>query len=273
MLALGVLVKPTLTYWPLVLPLVTWLIARAIARPVAWGRLGIVCLLPVMVVGTWCWRNRCVEGNWVYTTVDAQNLRHFVAPLTEERARAGHEPTIDDLLRNQSDARSRDWSDMASGSISAVQLGMRQRAQSMRIIWLHPLVAARCVLKCAWDNWANGWPYTRDEVSNTPWMKDLVMGIDAVWYELGRLLGAPLIVVALLEPVLAGAGLRDPHRRRRFFATMAMFVAFGYFLLLCGTSFSIGFRTLYPAEFALLLMMAEGMAATVRLIRPRRLRV
>jgi hypothetical protein len=129
------------------------------------------------------------------------------------------------------------------------------------------------VLNCAWDNWGNGWPYTRDEVSNAPWLKWPVMEINAGWYLLARLLGIPLVLVALLEPVLAGDGLGDPQRRRRFFALLAMLVTFGYFLALCGTSYSIGFRTLYPAEFALLLMMAAGVAATARLVKPRAPRV
>jgi 4-amino-4-deoxy-L-arabinose transferase-like glycosyltransferase len=265
-LGLGVLVKPATLYWPLVLPAVAWLLGRAFDRPVAWRSVAVTCLLPLLAVGAWCWRNQRVEGGWVYCIVDAQNLRHFVAPLTEERAKAGKEPSFDAIMQNQNAARARDWNDMIGGQLTSVELGNRQRAQTLQIIRNHPWVAIQCLWSCAWDNWAAGWPYTRDQLSNAPNLKGLVIGIDYLWCVLGRSLGIPLILLGLLEPVVAGAGLRDPQHRRRFFGTLALLLTFGYFFILCGTSFSIGFRTLYPAEFTLLLMMTGGVAAGIRLL-------
>ena len=265
MLGLGVLVKPGLLYWPLAMPVVAWLMGIALNRKVCARHLALAAVFPWVIVAAWCLRNFFFQGGWAYCIVDGQNLRQFVTPLVEERDKVGAEPTFDAVMQNQNTARQRDWDDMANGQVTAVQLGRRQRMESLRIIAKHPWLTIQSIYSCAWDNWASGWPYTRDQLSNVRFLKRAVMGIDAGWYLFGRRIGIPLILLALLDPIFSGQGLRDAHRKKRFFGLLALLVTFGYFWVLCGTSFSVGFRTLYPAEFTLLLMMAAGVEAGVRL--------
>src|SRR5207248_407522 len=138
--AIGLLIKPSLLYWPLAMFAVAALLSRALERRIAWGKLAITALLPLMAAGAWSVRNWRVEGGFTYCSVDAQNLRQFLAPLTEEWAKAGRPPAGDDLYAHHAAVRDRDWSDMADGRLSPMQLARRQRAESLAILSGHPVV-------------------------------------------------------------------------------------------------------------------------------------
>ena len=140
--ALGLLVKPSLLYWPIALiPVAAFLLAgnkRHMHWQAATRRVAVVAIIPLLAAGAWCVRNRVVEHSFTLCSVDAQNLRRFVAPLTEEWARAGHAPTADDIWANHSTVRGRDWEDMAQGRLTSAEVARRQRREAWAILRATP---------------------------------------------------------------------------------------------------------------------------------------
>ena len=268
MFAIGLLIKPSLLYWPIVLLPITALLAKGLDRPIAWRKLAITAMLPWLAAGAWSLRNRVVEGGFTFASVDAQNLRHFLAPLVEETTKVGHSPAAKDVWQNHYSARNRDWADMASGQLSPMRITARQRADSLAILLHHPFHTLSAIVKNAVDNSFSGWAYTRLQTPSFSPIEQIVRHSDRTLFFFGMFPAYLLMLMAVVEPLLSGDGLKNPENRRRFFLHAALSMTIGYFFLISGTSFSAGFRILYPAEFALILLTVSGGMAVVRAIAP-----
>lgn len=268
MFAVGLLVKPSLLYWPIAMVPIAMLLAKGLDFEIEWRRLAITAVLPWMAAGAWSLRNRNVEGGFTFCSVDAQNLRHFLAPLVEKTANAGHLPDAEDVWRNHYAVRNRDWDDMASGRLSPMQITTRQRANSLAILMHHPFHTMAAVVKNAFDCSISGWAYTRLQTPSFSPIQRIVHYSNRYLFFYGMFPAYLMMLMAVIEPLLTGEGLKDPGNRRRFFLHAALLATIGYFLLVSGTSFSTGFRILYPAEFALLLLTVSGAMALARMIEP-----
>jgi hypothetical protein len=260
--AVGVLFKPTLLYWPLALVPVAWLMGKALGRRISWRGVAVAAVLPLGAVALWSARNARTEGSFVYCIVDGQNLRHFLAPLVETTAQQRSTPTADEIWNAHFAARYRDWDDLVNGLLSPAQLGRRQRDESLRIFAAHPFITARCVVSNALSS--GGWPYTRDELNRASLVKRIAQTVDSFWFVFWRSLGILAVLSGLAEPLCRDGGLSNPLNRRRFFSSLALVWTALYFLAAAGTSFSTGFRLLYPAEFALVLLSVSGAASLFR---------
>ena len=265
---IGLLVKPSLLYWPVAMVPITLLLAKGLDCEIAWRRLAITAILPWVAAGAWSLRNQNVEGGFTFCSVDAQNLRHFLAPLVEETAKTGHLPAAEDVWKNHYAARNRDWDDMASGQRSPMQITARQRAESLAILTHHPFHTMVAIVKNAFDCSISGWAYTRLQTPSYSPIQRIVHYSNRYLFFFGMFPAYLLMLVAMIEPMFTGEGLKVPENRRRFFLHAALLATLGYFLLISGTSFSTGFRILYPAEFALVLLTVSGAVALVRMIAP-----
>jgi len=90
--SLSILIKPATMYFAPALAIAWWMIARSNRLPMRWPALFWVLVAPYIAVGFWSLHNHSQTGHWVFSTVDAQNLRHFLAPLTDEINKAGGLP-------------------------------------------------------------------------------------------------------------------------------------------------------------------------------------
>ena len=266
MFAIGLLVKPSLLYWPIALLPIAILLSKGLDCKIAWRKLTIALLLPWLVAGAWSLRNRNVEGGFTFCSVDAQNLRHFLAPLVEETAKVGHLPAPEDIWQNHYAARNRDWDDMVSGKLSPMQITARQRTESLAILTSHPFYTLSAILKNALDCSVSGWAYTRLQTPSFSPIQQIVHSSNRYLFFFGMFPGYLLVLLAMIEPLFSREGLKHPENRRRFFLHAALLTTLGYFLAVSGTSFSTGFRIVYPAEFAFLLLTVSGAMAVARLL-------
>ena len=121
-----------------------------------------------------------------------------------------------------------------------------------------------CMARCAVSTTWAGWPYTRDQLPEHTLLHQSLFAIDHLMKPLGTLICLGIMLVGLVEPLLAGRRLADPRNRRRCCMNFALASVFIYFVLLAGTSFSTGFRILYPVEFAMILLTMSGLLAIGR---------
>ncbi|MEZ0263690.1 MAG: ArnT family glycosyltransferase [Phycisphaerae bacterium] len=294
-LGAAILVKPATTYfWPAV-ALAWWMFSRSENRPIRWHALAWVVASPMLVILAWSARNHAVAGRWVYSTVDAQNLRHFLAPLTEEFARAKGPPPGELLHANHIGAMQRDLGDIMMARITPADLADRQKAEARAIIMKTPFWSATGMLVSAGICFHDGWAWTPDQLKAPTPLRDLIYRQNALQIDL-RFPMLGLAIVALIERVLLRrrhkhwlrhtlhlerrAADVDPDdddvplavdrpspdalRETRDLAALAVMLA--YFVLISGTAFSTGFRIVYPAEFALILCAIGGIRSLSRML-------
>jgi 4-amino-4-deoxy-L-arabinose transferase-like glycosyltransferase len=262
----GIMLKPAIIYLGPVLIVGWFLMSRGEGQRLQWRGLACVIAMPLLAMGAWTAHNHSKTGHWVFSTIESQNLRHFMAPLTEEAAKAGALPDSATLMANHIKAFQRDLDDMGYARLTAADLAERQKSQAKAILLKNPGWAAIGMLNNAATCMFDGWAWTPSQLHEPGMVRDAMFRLN-YWQIGGRavLLGLSLLVG--LERVLRGRAAASERERRREWGAMGACAAMlVYFFLISGTSFSTGFRILYPIEFALILLAIGGARAARRML-------
>lgn len=259
---LATLVKPAGLYWPLVLPVLAWIFARAASSRVRWRPVAIAVAIGLILPAMWAVRNYRVAGVFRVSTVDAQNLRYYLAPQAQEWAREGDIPTKAKLKRNRERTMRRDTDDAAT--LTPREIVRRQWSESVAIFRTHPAETFRAYMHNLRGHLTtpfNGFDYQFPKGGTTRRMMgrlEQMTGSTAAYWLIG------VLSLASLLPLLVGADRRDPTWRMRIISVAAIMLIFGYVAGLSGTTYGTGSRILFPAHIAVQLLMAAGVAALGR---------
>jgi 4-amino-4-deoxy-L-arabinose transferase-like glycosyltransferase len=142
---ISALIKPILSFWPILSILIWFLLAKAAHQPVRWKHVGIFVFLQLTFLVPWVTRHYMVEKAFSLSTIGVQNLRHYVAPRVEEWVRAGRLPSGDAIKHNRQSVRSRDEADLAAERASSAHIAQRQLVESLAIFQKHPWTTMRAL--------------------------------------------------------------------------------------------------------------------------------
>ena len=262
----GLMIKPAIVYLGPVIALGWYLMSRSEGRPMDWRRLAYVVAMPLIAMGIWTAHNHAKTKYWVFSTMEAQNLRHFMAPLTEECAKAGRLPDDTSLTANHVHALLRDLEDMMAMRVTAVELAQRQKREAMAILRKSPGWAGAGLLNNSASCTLDGWAWTPLQLPKPGVMGRAMFALNR-WQIDSRLLLLGLGLLVGLERIISlRAGAPNQVQRREWGAMGACAALLVYFFVISGTSFSTGFRIMYPVEFAMILLAIGGARACKRML-------
>lgn len=267
-LAVGLMIKPAIFYLGPVIIAGAYMMSRGDGRRVYWRGLAFAVAMPAVAMGAWTAHNHAKTGGWVFSTVESQNLRHFMMPLTQESAKAGRLPDAENLTANHRSAIIRDLDDVMGRRLSAVELARRQQAEARAVLLANPGWAGAGLLSCAVTCMLDGWAWTPSQLPVPGAMGEAMFALNR-WQINARVLVLGLALLVGLERVLRrnGAPRAAGRELRREWGAMGACAALAaYFFVISGTSFSTGFRILYPLEFAITLMAIGGVRAGWRML-------
>ena len=260
---LACMVKPIGLYWTLATPPVAWLLARAVERRVRWPHLAGGLAIGVAMMLGWAARNYALARVFTVSTVDAQNLRYYLAPAVEEWIRSDGDPTRKKTRALRSAAMSRDIDDV--GRITPREMYLRQWRESLAVLRPNPGATIAVMYEHIEGHFRSGFSHFDAELPDGGVLRRALYVIenarrndatdDAV---------VALLIVAIALPPLVPRRRRDVTWRARYFATLALAATFAYLVVFTGTTTSTGARIVYPAQFAELILLAAGATSIAR---------
>jgi 4-amino-4-deoxy-L-arabinose transferase-like glycosyltransferase len=272
LLAIAVLIKPAIVYLSPVLAVGWLLMAGARQRGSRWLRLGCVVGLPVLAVVAWAGHNYALTGRWKFSTIESQNLRHFMTPLTEESVKAGRLPDAAPLTTNHRAALIRDLDDIMSARLSPLELADRQKREAMAVLLNHPFWATLGLLNNSIVCNMDGWAWTPSQLPVPGVLGRMIFCLNR-WQINFRILVLSLGFLVLLERLTRKHARATTSQRQESSAMGACAGLLIYFFIISGTSFSTGFRIMYPVEFTMILLAIGGIRAGWRMLAPIRTQI
>jgi 4-amino-4-deoxy-L-arabinose transferase-like glycosyltransferase len=255
------LVKPAGLYWAVVLPLVAWCLARWAGQRVCWKPLLGAIALSLAILSVWAARNYAKVGLFTISTVDAQNLRYYLAPQVLEWIRVDAPPDKGPLRRHRERVMERDEADLPElGPAAIVRRQWRESIETFRTYPLQTLRAYAFNVKNHFTTPFNHFHYQMPQGGRLRAMlerADVFATSRAVFWT-----AIALVVSAVVLPWTAR--VRDEPWRRRYGATLAVLLTYGYLIVFSGTTYATGSRIIFPAQFALLLLFAGGVVSAAR---------
>ncbi len=264
--AIAILIKPAILYFSPIIAIAWWRLSRANDRPMRWGALAWVIALPILAMALWSARNHAHTKHWVYSTVDAQNLRHFIAPQAEECAKAAGLPEADAVYANHRAAMTRDLADVLESRISPADLARRQRTEALAVIEKNPGWTLLGLISSSFTCLHDAWAWTPSQLTTPSAFRESIYFLNAWQIDLRLpILGLGLLIA--FEYFLMGRRKHaSPALRGEIGAMSACALVLLYFFAISGTSFSTGFRIIYPAEFTIILLGLGGIRSAMRML-------
>lgn len=266
---MATLVKPAGLYWPFALPLIAWLVFRADKVRLSWRHLAVAVGLAIALPAMWAVRNYHVARVFAVSTVDAQNLRYYLAPQTQEWAKVGGPPGKGKLRRNREAAMRRDENDF--GKVPAREIVRRQWSESFEIFRNYPNETFQAYTHNLAGHFTtpfNGFDYQFPKGGRTRWLigeLESITGSTTTYVIIAGFAAASLL--PFLPPLR-----RDPRSKSWLLRVCVLVIAFAYVSGLSGTTYGTGSRILFPAHIAVQILVAAGTAALVALFRSLRTR-
>jgi hypothetical protein len=265
--AVAALVKPVTLFWPLASPLVWLLLAVGLRKPLAWRRLGLFVLIQVAIMGSRCIRNQATEKTLSFTTIDAQNLRDYLAPLVQQLAKSHGWPSRNHLKNARRESGYRDWGDLNDARISPAELAARERRESWKIFSANPSAFRRAVWSDMVQAVNDTYALTDTELPEPSAMHRLMDVLEAIACS-GWLLLASLVLAAcsVILPLAWRRTWQSPDHRLRFFTALALIGTFVFLDVMASTTYGTGSRIMYPVQFALIGAVILGLKALIETI-------
>ena len=257
------LIKPIGLYWTLATPIVAWFLARAVARRVKWRHLAGGLAIGVAMMLAWAGRNYAHARVFTISTVDAQNLRYYLAPAVEEWVRSNGDPDRRKSRALRGLAMRRDERDVLT--MPPREIYLRQWRESLDVLRPNP----GSTIAAMWDHIENhfrsGFSHFDDQLPKGGALRRSLAAIEAAWLWDGTddVVIVLLIVSVALPPIVPTAG-RDPSCWMRWHASVALAFTFVYLVFFTGTTTSTGARIVYPAQFAEVLLVVAGAVSIAR---------
>lgn len=139
----------------------------------------------------------------------------------------------------------------------AAKITRRQRAEGLSITQGNRGVLLQVWLRNVYGTLMSGFSFVPLELPQPSVIRRVVLCIETLIFSWPvRLVGLLLMIVGLLIAFLR-RGMSDG--RRRWFGQVALLLTFLYFAAFTGTTFSVGWRVIFPAEFTLILLIVAGL--------------
>ncbi len=258
--AVAVMIKPTLILWPAASLLVAALVARGSGAGLRWHHAAL-CILPqIVVIVGWSTRNYVSDRLFTFSTIDTQNVRHFVAPQLQEWNLAGRSPDDEDVKRNQERIDQRDTKDLTLARTTttiAAKVIRRQRTEGLDILQGHRIRMIGLWAHNVAATLTSRFGFITTELPQSSSIRGIVLGLESIVFSIPVRILAVMLVIAGYVLTFMRRGIGDG--RRRWYALLALGLTFCYFAVFTGTTFSVGWRVIYPAEFALVMLIVAGM--------------
>jgi hypothetical protein len=251
---LAILVRPILSFWPVVSLMVSALIAvfqdglrnglRTWFQRCKERLTQILALffIPVVFMISFAEANYVENGIFTVSLIGQMTLREYLAVETEEWGKAGHWPTLAAIQQNRKILRERLAAMPIQEQVSTYV------PESIAIFEKYPAEAIISFLKNAIGNAVGGWtlfaeqlPFSRQKLGS---VLSVISGLESClrWIGLLLILSAPLIglVAVRVNP--------SPYERRLVSIIFAMTLTFIFYFMLLGLTFWTGPRIIYPVE-------------------------
>ena len=257
------MIKPIGLYWTLATPIVAWFLARAVARHVRWRHLAGGLAIGVAMMLAWAGRNYAHARVFTISTVDAQNLRYYLAPAVEEWVRSLGNPDRRRSQRLRGNAMRRDERDVLV--MPARDVYLRQWRESLAIVRPNPGATLAVMWAHIENHFRSGFSHFDDQMPKRGVLYTSLRGVEEAWLWSGTDdVVIVLLIVAVALPPLVPRARRDPTCWLRWHATVALAGTFVYLVFFTGTTTSTGSRIIYPAQFAQILLVAAGAVSIAR---------
>lgn len=254
------LIKPIGLYWVLVVPFVAIGLSRAAERKLAWRPLVAGLLINVAMILAWSARNYHVGGVFTLSTVDAQNLRYYLAPAAQEWARTEDAPVRKKLKKSRYEVIRRDEQDILTMPARAIY--KRQWAESLDIFRDEPAATLQAFGTNLFNNLTGRFSHFEQELPAGGVIRRSLLALESIRASMVfGVVAVALMLVALIVPPIVR---RDPTWRSRAWVAWTMAIVASYLIVFTGTTSSTGSRIVYPAQFALLMLLAAGATSIVR---------
>lgn len=260
---LACMIKPIGLYWTLVTPLIAWPLAVAAGRHVRWRHLVGGLAIGVVMMLAWAGRNYALARVFTISTVDAQNLRYYLAPGVQEWVRSAGDPDRRKSRKLRSDAIDRDEADVKT--MSARDIYLRQWRESAEILRPYPGATVAVMWDHIENHFRSGFSHFDRQMPEGGPLRFSMHAIEDAWLWSGTDdVVIVLMIASLALPPLVPKSRRDPTCRPRWLASVALAGTFLYLVAFTGTTTSTGSRIIYPAQFAQILLVAAGAVSIAR---------
>lgn len=254
-LALGLLMKPALSFWWILAPLLlvfAWLATRRPIRPLALLALALPLLL--LLLG-WSARNHLAEDVFLYSTVGIRTVRLYTGVQIEEWNRLDRFPTIEEEQKRRRELY-RHYGRRVHGRKISMPVFLEEiKADARAILTANPERTIRAFVRSSRRIGFGRCGYHRRQLPETSKLYALFDHLSYLeWKARGLIPTASFVLLA----VGAGLTLRSRHDRSfrdRFAVSVMLLVMYAYFWAACGVTSNTGPRIVHPGEPALLIAL------------------
>jgi hypothetical protein len=253
-------VKPATIMWPLGAVFVWFFASRYSGRQARWSDVGMFLAIQALMLGAWSARNYLAEGTLKFSLIGDLALIDYLGARVEAAMGSETGKTVREIQGRNRDGRR---SALVNGQPPAdvVQAELRRILSTYR---QEPATTIKIYSGNIVEQIYSGWSYFPQQVGHIRAIGDRAPAIRRLEGKARAwcvILGLMSIPIAFVEWLVS----RDKESYRRLWASMAFFVAVGYFLAASGVTFWTGSRILYPAEFAVIVLIAFVISTGSRL--------
>jgi 4-amino-4-deoxy-L-arabinose transferase-like glycosyltransferase len=256
------LVKPIMSFWPVCMIAVYYLLCRAAATKLNLRKLAVAFAIQIIIIGLWCTRNYVYEGVFTPSSVTVNNLHDCMRPRVEEWAKAGMMPTREAIQRNR-DVASKKFMQQNPGLTSKEKMQVLT-AGTMEIFKAYPETTAKVFLQNIKESTSAGWTYFYNQLPLSSLQELIILTkvtkIESVFKKYSLLAVILLFFCLCVSTILKNT---DKHRNK-IFAFAAGGITLSYFALLSGTTIGVGSRIMYPVEFILIVLFCMTLQQAVQ---------
>lgn len=265
----SLLIKPVLTFWPIITLCIFYLLKKAFSSPMAWRYLFVHLMIQTVFMSGWYARNYVSEGLFTMSPVLQNNLRIHLATEVEAIAKGyGSERISEATLWLRKGVSERDDKDIQRG-VPFSSIYKRQSDECKAIFMNYPLLTIKIYflnvmehVNSSWDHLFRQYPFY------------------ARWTAMFRFMSFSISLIALLKKyfyifilivsVLALIPFKNSSRqelRCQLYISTVFLLTFLYFAASTGTVFWGGSRLTYPAEFSLIILFVFNFHIVIKRVK------
>lgn len=254
-LALGLLVKPALSFWWILAPALLVFARIATRRPVRPLALGALALPPLLILLGWSARNYVAEDIFLYSTVGMRTVRFYTGVQIEEWNRLGRFPTMEEERK-----RRRELYDYYGRRVERRLMSMPEfrddiQTETRAILSENPERTLRAFVRSSRAIGFGRSGYHRRQLPEGSRLYALFERLSYVEWKARRLIPVVLAVLLTVGAVLVSRNGHDRSLRDRYIVSGILLVLYAYFWAACGVTSNTGPRIVHPGEPALLVAL------------------
>ncbi len=251
-LALGLLMKPAISFWWILAPALLLLARFATRRPVRAPALLALALPPLLLLLGWSARNYVAEGVFQYSTVGMRTIRFYTGVQIEEWNRLGRFPTMEEEQERRHALYDHYGPKVELRMISMQEYRDEIQADTRAILTENPGRTIRAFVRSSRQIAFGRCGYHRRQLPESHDLYALFERLSYLEWKARRLIPPVVFVLLAVGAVIVRRSRQDRSFRDRFVVSVMLLIIYAYFWTACGVTSNTGPRIVHPGEPALL---------------------